>query len=105
MTTSFSQATPVSISGTPGTTVSLYDLLVQTYGADAVSKMTSVTVNEYDKSQIQGLGLNFWDPNNPVATHIQDSTGHRHRRQRHRPQRKLPLRHRQLRPISRRRRS
>jgi hypothetical protein len=76
MTTSLSQATPVSISGTPGTTVSLYDLLVQTYGADAVSKMTSVTVNEYDKSQIQGLGLNFWDPNNPVATHIQDSTGH-----------------------------
>ena len=76
MTTSFSQATPVSISGTPGTTVSLYDLLVQTYGADAVSQMTSVTVNEYDKSQIQGLGLSFWDPSNPVATHIQDSTGH-----------------------------
>ena len=76
MTTSLSQATPVSISGTPGTTVSLYDLLVQTYGADAVSQMTSVTVNEYDKSQIQGLGLSFWDPSNPVATHIQDSTGH-----------------------------
>ena len=56
--------------------MSLYDLLVQTYGADAVSQMTSVTVNEYDKSQIQGLGLSFWDPSNPVATHIQDSTGH-----------------------------
>ena len=54
--------------------MSLYDLLVQTYGADAVSKMISVTVNEYDKSQIQGLGLSFWDPNNPVATHILSPT-------------------------------
>ena len=77
MTTSLSQATPVSISGTPGTTVSLYDLLVQTYGADAVSKMTNVTVNEYDKGQIQGMGLSFWDanPNNQVATHILGTDG------------------------------
>ena len=74
MTTSLSQATPVSISGAPGTTVSLYDLLVQTYGADAVSKMTSVTVNEYSQSQIQAMGLSFWDPNNPSATHILSPT-------------------------------
>ncbi len=75
MSTSLSQATPVSISGTPGTVVTLYDLLVQTYGADAVSKMTSVTVNEYSQAQIQAMGLSFWDPNNPSTTHVLDTHG------------------------------
>src|SRR5579871_1763975 len=77
MSTSLSQATPVSLSGAPGTVVTLYDLLVQTYGADAVSKMTSVTVNEFSQAQIQNMGLSFWDPNNPSATHIvSPTTGH-----------------------------
>jgi aspartate 1-decarboxylase len=78
MTTSISQVTPVAISGAVGTTVSLYDVLVQTYGAAAVSQMTNVTINETDKSHITGPGFGFWDPNpaNQVATHVLDSTGH-----------------------------
>ncbi|MET3845241.1 aspartate 1-decarboxylase [Bradyrhizobium sp. OAE829] len=67
--TFFKDALPISISGPVGTgTVSLLDLLKQTYGEDA-SRIQNVSIFTLDAAALAASNLSYWDPNNKVLTH------------------------------------
>ena len=73
--TFFKDALPIAISGAVGTgTVSLLDLLKQTYG-DNASTIQQVSIFTLDANALAASNLSYWDPNNKVLTHAVAPTG------------------------------
>jgi len=71
MSTQFKDAAPVAVSGQVGSTMSLYDFLLQSYGGD-ISSVQSVYVN------VANVYGSYWDPaaGHTADTRVVNAAGH-----------------------------